>query len=243
MEEVNNAFYNELNEEWYTSCSHPVALLRAENYARTPWVISQILKKSAILDIGCGAGFLANALAEEGHKVTGIDLSKESLEIAKKKDKTKSVQYIAADAYNLPFADESFDVVCSMDFLEHVTDPHATIKEASRVLKPGGQFFFHTFNRNWISYLAVIKGVEWFVKNTPKNMHVLKLFIKPEELTKYCAEEGIEVQKIHGLGPKMLSRPFWKMVFTRKVPEDLKFEMHSSKTCGYVGVGSKYELY
>jgi len=239
---INNSFYDELQEGWYDSCGHPIALLRIENQARTPWVLSKIPKKSTILDIGCGAGFLANELAVAGHQVTGIDLSPKSLEVARNHDQTKSVDYRVADALELPFADASFDVVTSMDFLEHIENPHASIREASRVLKPGGSFFFHTFNRNFLSYLVVIKGVEWVVKNTPKNMHVFNLFVKPEELRAYCREEGIAVQEIHGLGPKMKSRAFWKMVFKRSVPADLEFEMHASTKCGYVGIGVKSPL-
>ena len=239
---INNSFYDDLQEGWYDSCGHPIALLRLENQARTPWVLSKISQKSRILDIGCGAGFLANDLAEAGHAVSGIDLSPKSLEVAKSHDKTGSVDYRVADALKLPFEDASFDIVTSMDFLEHIDQPHASIKEASRVLKPGGTFFFHTFNRNLLSYIIVIKGVEWIVKNTPKNMHVLNLFVKPKELTDYCRQEGITVQEIHGLGPKMKSRAFWKMLFTRRVPADLKFEMHSSTKCGYVGLGIKPPL-
>src|SRR5690606_14398436 len=104
-------------------------------------------------------------------------------------------------AYHLPFSNESFDVITAMDFLEHVESPDQVIMEFSRVLKPGGMFFFHTFNRNPISWLVVIKLLEWFVKNTPKNMHVINLFIKPRELEEYCLKARIKVFEMKGIAP------------------------------------------
>ena len=100
-----------------------------------------------ILDVGCGGGFLSNPLSELGHDVTGLDISQESLEVAKKYDTSKRVKYIIADARKIPFPDNSFDVIISMDFLEHVTEVQEVVNEISRLLKPGGLFFFHTFNR------------------------------------------------------------------------------------------------
>ena len=169
--EVNNAFYDSLESLWDGAPDHPIALLRAENAIRTPWV-QRMIKKTfpkscSVLDIGCGGGLLTNPLALDGHQVVGIDLSESSLEWAKKTDTTRSVSYLKADAKQIPLQDGSFDVVCAMDLLEHVTDPNLVIKEASRLLKPHGHLYFHTFNRNLLSYLLVIKGVEWFVKNTP----------------------------------------------------------------------------
>ncbi|MES2273539.1 MAG: bifunctional 2-polyprenyl-6-hydroxyphenol methylase/3-demethylubiquinol 3-O-methyltransferase UbiG, partial [Chlamydiota bacterium] len=195
--EINNAFYEELEEQWYGASDHPIALLRAENAVRTPWIIREIEqrlgKKRRVLDIGCGAGLLTNALAKEGHQVCGIDLSKTSLEVAMRHDETKRVSYEVANAYALPYPDGHFDAVSAMDVLEHVEMPARLIQEASRVLKPGGLFFFHTFNRNPLSYLVIIKGVEWCVRNTPKNMHVYSLFIKPKELEMLCQRQSLSV--------------------------------------------------
>ncbi len=244
MEEViNNAFYDELGENWYHDSCHPIALLRAENAARTPWIAKKILnqfmkKPCVICDQGCGAGFLANALAKEGHHVVGVDLSAKSLATARAHDETKSVAYLKADASKLPFEDESFDVVTSLDFLEHIEDPKKTIDEAARVLKPGGLFFFHTFNRNPICWLVVVKGVEWFVKNTPKKMHVYKLLVRPSWVKKWCQENDMEVKEIHGVNPK-IDRAFFKMLRTGEVPDDLTFHMTKSTTCGYLGYAKK----
>lgn len=237
---INNAFYEELGDLWYEEASHPIALLRAENATRNPWIIERVKTllgpSKDILDIGCGAGFLTNALAKEGHRVTGIDLSAKSLEVAKKKDATQSVKYLQLDAFGLPFPEHSFDVVCAMDFLEHVEMPGQIVREASRLLRPGGLFFFHTFNRNWLSWLIVIKGVEWCVPNTPANMHLYSFFIKPAELKGWCKEVGLSLKEVRGLSPKIASIAFWKSLLTRKVDQKLEFRFTSNLTTGYLGV-------
>ena len=122
-----------------------------------------------------------------------------------------------------------------MDFLEHVEDPARVVAEASRVLRPGGLLFFHTFNRNVLAWLVVIKGVEWFVKNTPSDMHVLRLFVKPDELRGMCRAHGLDVRELHGSAPVVFSRAFWTMLATGCVPGDFRFEFRRSALLAYTG--------
>ncbi len=236
---INNDFYESLNTHWYTAFDHPVALLRAENSVRNPWIVNEIKTRhgvsAKVLDVGCGAGFLANDLAKASFDVTGIDISNASLDVAKSYDETNNVKYIHASAYELPFQDASFDVVSAMDVLEHVEKPELLIKEAKRVLKPRGLFFFHTFDRNPLSYFVIIKGVEWFVKNTPKNMHVYDLFIKPKELENMLKKEGLVVEYTCGLVPCFWKAAFWKMLLTGVVPKDFGFAFVKSTKTGYLG--------
>lgn len=239
---INNAFYDELHDNWYTASNHPIALLRAENQVRNPWIAAEIRKRFksniTLLDVGCGAGLLTNALALEGHSVTGIDLSEKSLKIAGLRDETKKVRYQSANAYALPFPDASFDVVCAMDILEHVENPNKLIQEASRVLKKDGIFFFHTFNRNPLSYIVIIKGVDWCVQNAPKNMHVYPLFIKPKELRHLCKGHNLRVENMVGLRPKV-NTSFFRMLLTRCVPKDFSFCFSKNLSTGYCGIAQK----
>lgn len=241
-ETVNNAFYDDLGLQWYDSQEHPIALLRAENKVRNPWIQEEIVKRFynpiAVLDIGCGAGFLTNFLSQQGHSVTGIDLSETSLQVAQERDETKRVVYQKADGCNLPFAKESFDVVCAMDILEHVQDPKALIAQASFVLKPGGLFFFHTFNRNLFSYLFVVKGMEWFVKNTPPRLHLYSFFLKPKEVERFCAKEGLSVELYRGFNPKC-SLSLLQIPFLKKIPKDLSFSFSKTLLAGYCGIAKK----
>ncbi len=243
MHEINNDFYHDLGEGWYTRRDHPIALLRAENRLRIPWMMHEIQKHwtgpVSVVDFGCGAGMLTNALSQKGHRVSGIDLSEESLWIAKQKDTTQSVDYRCANVYRTPFADASFDVVSAFDILEHVQEPNKLVEEAARVLKPGGLFFFHTFNRNFLSFLLIIKGVEWFVRNTPPNMHVYSLFLRPEELNCLCRNHALRVFQVLGMRPRFLSRSFASLLCTKTVSEHFSFRFCNSLATGYCGTARK----
>ena len=239
MASINNRFYDELGERWHTDCHHPIALLRAENRLRNPWIAERVGAPAKILDIGCGAGLLTNHLASLGHTVYGIDLSCASLDVARSKDGTQSVIYLHADATEIPLQEAMFDAVCAMDLLEHVPHPEKVVAEASRLLRPGGLFFFHTFNRNFWSWLLAIKGVAWCVRNTPPHMHVYPLFIRPQEMEMMCGNKGLRVKEWKGVCPKFWTRPFWKMVVTRSVSEDFQFQFVRSLTTGYCGVATK----
>ncbi|MBC7464483.1 MAG: 3-demethylubiquinone-9 3-O-methyltransferase [Bdellovibrio sp.] len=244
MQKVNNDVYDTYGDRWYEADDDPVALLRAESKTKTPWIVSQLkqygylTKETKVLDVGCGAGFLSNALAKQGVQVTGVDLSEESLKVAHKYDETKTVHYQSADAYKLPFEDSSFDVLTAMDFLEHVEHPDQIIIEFSRVLKPGGVFIFHTFNRNFLAYIVIIKFVEWLVKNTPKHLHVLRLFIKPKELSHYCELSGMKVKAMTGIKPVFSTIPI-RHLFSGIVPKSLRFELTKSLLLSYMGIAQK----
>lgn len=243
--ETNNAIYDDLCDRWYDADDDPVALLRAESRMRNPWVERLIAEQlgagtKRVLDVGCGAGFLSNALAASGHAVTGLDAAAGALAVARTHDATGRVRYDVGDARALPYDDGAFDVVCAMDFLEHVDDPARVIAEAARVLAPGGLFFFHTFNRNLLAWLVVIKGVEWFVRNTPDDMHVLGLFLKPAEVRAMCAAQGMAIVELHGSRPK-LDAAFARMLVTRTVPRDFSFTFTRATTIAYTGVARRTE--
>jgi 2-polyprenyl-6-hydroxyphenyl methylase / 3-demethylubiquinone-9 3-methyltransferase len=240
---VNNEIYVALGDLWYTAEDAPVALLRAESRLRNPWVAAEIAAKLGerpwrILDVGCGAGFLSNHLGSLGHDVTGLDASEDALAVAARHDLGHTVRYQKGDALKLPFEDASFDVVCAMDFFEHLENPEHAIAEAARVLRPSGLFFFHTFNRNFLAWLVIIKGVEWFVRNTPARLHVLRLFLKPAEVSTMCVAHGLGVVELRGMRPK-LGWPFWRMLLTRRVSANFAFTFTSSTHLGFSGCARK----
>lgn len=242
---INNDIYNQLGERWYKAKDDPVALLRAESRTRNPWILNKIQNtfnsnNIKLLDIGCGAGFLSNYLDLAGLNVTGLDASMESLLIAQRYNSPKRVSYILGDAYSLPYEDGSFQVASAMDFLEHVENPESVISEAARILQPKGLFFFSTFNRNFISNLIVIKGVEHFVKNTPPRLHEISYFIKPSELRSMCEKNNLKIVEMHGFVPQ-INLPFLKMLLTGSINDDFSFRFVRSMLTGYIGIASKEE--
>lgn len=242
--QINNEIYEKLGDRWYEAYDDPVALLRAESKLKNPWIAAEIHKHFAqdnlpILDVGCGAGFLANYLALKNHNVTGLDNSPSSLAIARNADQVKTVNYVEGNAYALPFADEAFSVVTAMDFLEHVDEPEKVVREIARVLKPGGLFFFHTFNRNWLARLLVIHAVEWLVKNTPKDMHVYRLFIRPRELEAFCNANQLKVLQWRGIRPQLFNLDVIKSLGTGIVPKSFSFKFTNSLLVSYAGVAVK----
>ncbi|TAL35752.1 MAG: 3-demethylubiquinone-9 3-O-methyltransferase [Spirochaetes bacterium] len=242
-DKVNNDFYDSYGDRWYTAHDDPVALLRAEGRIKNAWITETIRgkfgeEKITVLDVACGGGFLANRLAAEGHTVTGVDISHSSLAAAAARDATRSVRYLQADGYRLPFADGSFRVVCMMDFLEHVEDRQAVIREASRVLVPGGLFFFHTINRNVFAWFLIIKCVEWFVRNTPHHMHVLRLFTKPREIREMCRRSGLDVVEIRGIRPR-LNADLIRIPLTGVVGEGFGFTFTPLTLFSFIGYARK----
>jgi 2-polyprenyl-6-hydroxyphenyl methylase / 3-demethylubiquinone-9 3-methyltransferase len=240
---VNNAFYDALDERWWSAQDDPVALLRAESRLRNPWVVARMREQlgprpARVLDVGCGAGFLTTALERAGHDVTGVDLSAESLAVARRHDASGRVRYLEMDAHALAFPAASFDVVCAMDLLEHTERPGAVIEQAARALRPGGLFFFHTFDRNPLSYLIVIKGVEWFVRNTPAHMHVYHLFLRPSEVRAELAANGLGLRECVGVRPR-LAGAFWRMLRSGRVGDDFAFTFTRLTWMGYSGFAVK----
>lgn len=241
---VNNDIYHALGERWYKAQDDPVALLRAESRLRNPWVAEQLRarfagRKLRVLDVGCGGGFLSNYLATQGHAVAGLDSASDALKIARLHDATGRVEYVESNAFRLPFLDGTFDAVCALDFLEHVEEPELAIREAARVLVPGGGFLFYTFNRNWLAWLVAIKGLEWFVRNTPPNLHVRRLFIKPEELTSMCARCGLAVDSVRGMAPVVFSAAFRKLLIHHTVADSFAFRFTRSTKLSYIGFARK----
>jgi len=233
--EIDNRIYDSLGERWYEADDDPVALLRAESRLRTAWILGELPAASHVLDVACGAGFLANPLAAAGHRVTGIDLSGESLAVARGHDPTGTVAYLPMDARSLAFPDGHFDVVCMMDFLEHLEERDAVIREAARVLKPGGWFYFHTFNRTPLAGLVAIQGVRLFVRNTPEHMHVYHLFLKPSELRGICGRHGLAIDTLRGVRPRILSRAFLGLLATGRVGDGFEFLFTPFLGMGYCG--------
>jgi 2-polyprenyl-6-hydroxyphenyl methylase/3-demethylubiquinone-9 3-methyltransferase len=238
---INNDFYDQLGERWYEGADHPIALLRAEAVSRNAWVLDGLKAHAApgarVLDAGCGGGFLTNALAAAGYAAAGVDRSRASLAQARARDATGTASYHAGDLVGLPFPDGAFDAVCAMDVLEHIEALDRAVAELARVLRPGGLFFYYTFNRNPLSWLLAVQGVRW-IANAPPNVHVYRLLIKPRELRDLCELHALETEEQSGLRPAF-DGALARLVFTRRVREDFRFVPSRSLAVGYLGRARK----
>lgn len=235
--------YEYLAEQFYQAHNDPVALTRCQNKLEIPWILETIRRHigyhAEVLDIGCGAGFISNALAQAGHDVTGADPSRSCLQIAEAKDLTGRVRYVCTDVYRLPFSRESFDVVVAMDLLEHVMDPEKIIAQATRVLRPGGLFIYSTFNKNPLSWLMIVKGISWFVKNTPENYHRYSMFIPPRKLEAWMEDVGLDPIERKGIRPVLAQRSFLELLRTGEVSENFRFKFTKQCLIGYTGFAKK----
>ena len=173
------------------------------NPLRLEWIDQHAaLKGKAVLDVGCGGGILAEAMAARGARVTGIDLSEKALKVAELHllESRFSVQYekIAAEDLAARRAGE-FDVVTCMELLEHVPQPAAMVAACARLVRPGGQVFFSTINRNPKAYLFAVIGAEYVLGLLPKGTHDYERFIKPSELARWCRDSALGVDEIIGM--------------------------------------------
>ena len=178
--------------------------LHAINPLRLDWIDGIApLKGQRALDVGCGGGILADAMARKGADVLGIDLAEKSLKVAQLhalEAGTSQITYrlVAAEALAAEMPDH-FDVVTCMEMLEHVPDPASVVQACARLAKPGGWVFFSTINRNPKSFLMAILGAEYVLNLVPRGTHEYARLLRPSELARFCRDAGLDMQQSCGL--------------------------------------------
>ena len=164
-----------------------------------------------VLDVGCGGGILAEAMAGKGAEVTGIDLAERPLKVAALHaiETQSRVDYRLASAEELAAeAPEGYDVVTCMEMLEHVPQPPSVVAACARLVKPGGWVFFSTINRNPKSFLFAIVGAEHVLRLLPKGTHEYARFIRPSELSRWARAAGLRVTEVIGMTYNPLTRRY-----------------------------------
>lgn len=180
-----------------------------------------------VLDVGCGAGILSEALAQRGGIVSAIDMAQESLDVAKLHlyESNLEIDYQLSTAED--FAEkhtEQFDVITCMEMLEHVPDPASVIHACAKLVKPGGHVFFSTINRNAKSYAFAVLAAEYVLGLVPKGTHHYTKLLKPSELAAWMRQCNLSIQTMQGMQYNPISKQYYLNDNT-----DVNYLVHSTK--------------
>ena len=182
------------------------------NPLRVNWIDERVhLAGKKVLDVGCGGGILSEAMAYRGATVMGIDMGEAPLSVARlhQLESGMIVEYLQITAEDLSIdMPEQFDVVTCLEMLEHVPNPSSVIQACFRMVKPGGQVFFSTINRNPKAYLFAIIGAEYIIKLLPRGTHDFKKFIRPSELGAWGRKAGLTIKDIIGMTYNPLTKHY-----------------------------------
>lgn len=183
------------------------------NPLRLGWIeqIAGALTGRDALDVGCGGGILAEAMAHRGARVTGIDLAAKALKVAELHglESGVAVRYEQIAAEDLAAREPgSRDVVTCMEMLEHVPDPASTVAACATLVRPGGWVFFSTLNRNAKSFLFAIVGAEYVLRLLPRGTHEYGKFIRPSELIGHARRAGLQQHSMIGLTYNPVTREY-----------------------------------
>jgi 2-polyprenyl-6-hydroxyphenyl methylase/3-demethylubiquinone-9 3-methyltransferase len=207
------AKFSDLAHSWWDT-EGEFRPLHQINPLRLGWIESQCpVQGKRVLDVGCGGGILADAMARKGAEVLGIDLAGKPLRVAQLhalEAGTPRVQYrevaVEALAIEQPAA---FDVVTCMEMLEHVPDPGSVVRACAALVKPDGWVFISTINRNPKAFLLAIVGAEYVLNLLPRGTHEYEKFLRPSELAGHCRGSGLQLQQSAGIGYNPLSGRYW----------------------------------
>ena len=203
--------YDKVADRWWSNDIRWVRTLKNLVPGRLAWFDRQIdWQGKAVLDLGCAGGFMAEAMAQRGAQVTGIDPAADAIDAARAHARAGGLRigYDVGFGEALPYDNASFDAVVCVDVLEHVGDLHKVMAEVARTLRPGGMFLFDTINRNPLARLATITIAEDVLRLLPRGTHDPAMFIKPAELRAAMQGAGLVPGAVTGLGPRGINRRF-----------------------------------
>ena len=203
------AQFDALAAEWWDPAG-PMAPLHAMNPLRSQWIGRRIQAKFGggvrVLDVGCGAGLLSEALARQGHSVLGLDAAGDTIAVARAHAGGLPVEYRAGSAEELVAEGATFPVVTALEVIEHVADPAAFMRLLGRLVEPGGLLFVSTLNRTVRSLVVAKLGAEYLLRLLPVGTHDWRRFVTPAELAGYARGAGFRVSGTSGMTFNPLTR-------------------------------------
>lgn len=184
--------------------------------------------EQTLLDVGCGGGILCEAMAQRGAIVTGIDMGEAPLSVANlhKLESGVDVTYQQCTAEALAEQQPGhYDIVTCLEMLEHVPDPASVIKACADLVKPGGDVYFSTINRNPKAYVFAVLGAEYILNLLPKGTHDYNKFIKPSELAQWARQADLNLCDMTGMTYNPISKQY------RLNPDDVavNYLVHAKK--------------
>jgi 2-polyprenyl-6-hydroxyphenyl methylase/3-demethylubiquinone-9 3-methyltransferase len=212
------ARYNALAAQWWDPAG-PMWPLHKLNALRAPFILDCVarllpdprregLEGLRVLDVGCGAGLLAEAMARAGARVTGVDPAERNIAIAREHAAAAGldIDYRVGAVESLP--DGEFDLVLNMEVVEHVTDLPAFMASCCALTRPGGMQFVATINRNPLSFVVAILGAEYVLRWLPRGTHDWRQFVTPAEAEALLAAGGFEVLERRGVSINPLTKRY-----------------------------------
>ena len=228
VDEAEIAKFEALASRWWDRESE-FKPLHDINPLRVGWIDERApLHGKKVADIGCGGGIVAEAMAQRGATVTGIDMGETPLKVAQLHALESGVDVTYRQITAEQLAEEEagqYDVVTCLEMLEHVPDPSLVIAACAKLLKPGGQVFFSTINRNPKSFLFAIIGAEYVLNILPKGTHEHSKFIKPSELHDYMRIADLHSHDMTGL----TYNPLTKIYKLNPKDVDVNYMVHATK--------------
>ena len=196
------AKFDELGEQWW-DLEGSFKPLHDINPLRTQFILDNTqLTDMKIIDVGCGGGILTESLAKHCSDTTGIDLSEQAIKTARNHAELNelTIKYQIIDIADMAEQHTSqFDVLTCMELLEHVPEPAEFINHCAKLVKPGGDLFFSTINRNLKSFLFAIVGAEYVLNLIPRGTHEYVKFIRPSELDGWLSATDCKLKAIAGI--------------------------------------------